>query len=108
MTAPTMPVLPGFTAVQHLGSGGYADVYLYEQHAPKRRVAIKVLRDQALSPKLVDQFTSEANAMAELAHPHIVPVLGRSSPGWASLHRDDVLPATQPGRAVRHRAVRRQ
>ena len=74
MTAPTMPVLPGFTAVQHLGSGGYADVYLYEQHAPKRRVAIKVLRDQALSPKLVDQFTSEANAMAELAHPHIVPV----------------------------------
>lgn len=74
MTGSAIPALPGFTAVQHLGSGGYADVYLYEQHTPKRRVAIKVLRDQALSPKVVDQFMSEANAMAELAHPHIVPV----------------------------------
>ncbi len=74
MSVQAGPVLPGFTAIQHLGSGGYADVYLYEQHTPRRRVAIKVLRDQALSPKVVDQFTSEANAMAELAHPHIVPV----------------------------------
>ncbi len=74
MNPADIPALPGFTAVEHLGSGGYADVYLYEQHTPKRRVAIKVLRDQALSAKVVDQFMSEANAMAELAHPHIVPV----------------------------------
>lgn len=74
MSGQTMPTLPGFTAIAHLGSGGYADVYLYEQHSPKRRVAIKVLRDQALSPKVVEQFKAEANAMAELAHPHIVPV----------------------------------
>ncbi len=74
MTAGAMPALPGFTAVEHLGSGGYADVYLYEQHTPRRRVAVKLLREQGLSAKLVDQFMSEANAMAELAHPHIVPV----------------------------------
>ncbi len=66
---PALPALPGFTAIQHLGSGGYADVYLYEQHTPKRRVAIKVLRDQALSPKVVDQFMSEANVTLELWHP---------------------------------------
>ena len=25
------PVIPGFAFVEHLGSGGFADVFLYEQ-----------------------------------------------------------------------------
>ena len=39
----TPPEIPGFTYLQLLGSGGFADVFLYEQKMPRRRVAIKVL-----------------------------------------------------------------
>lgn len=68
------PEIPGLTFVQPLGAGGYADVYLYEQAMPRRRVAVKVLRDAGLSASVLQRFRSEANAMAQLAHPNIVPV----------------------------------
>ena len=31
------PLIPGFTYLQHLGSGGFADVFLYEQQWPQQR-----------------------------------------------------------------------
>lgn len=68
------PDIPGLTYLQKLGAGGYADVYLYEQQMPSRRVAVKVLRETGLSASAVARFTAEANAMARLEHPHIVPV----------------------------------
>ena len=37
------PVLDGYEHVELLGSGGFADVFLYEQEFPRRRVAIKFL-----------------------------------------------------------------
>ena len=71
------PVIPGYTFVEHLGSGGFADVYCYEQEWPQQRVAVKVVReDVALNDRERALFTSEANAMARLGdHPNIVPVL---------------------------------
>ena len=71
------PQIPGFTYLQHLGSGGFADVYLYEQHWPQQRVAVKVVRsDVALTERETALFTAEANAMARLAdHPYIVSVI---------------------------------
>ena len=71
------PVIPGYTFVEHLGSGGFADVYCYEQEWPQQRVAVKVVRqDVALNDRERTLFTSEANAMARLGdHPNIVPVL---------------------------------
>ena len=71
------PPIPGFTYLQHLGSGGFADVFLYEQAWPQQRVAVKVVRaDVALSEHEKALFTSEANAMAQLAdHPYIVDVI---------------------------------
>lgn len=74
MTDPVPPVIDGLTAVKRLGSGGFADVFLYEEATPKRPVAVKVLRDPGLSPKTIDKFTAEANAMARLEHTYIVPV----------------------------------
>lgn len=68
------PSIPGLTYLQHLGAGGYADVYLYDQAMPQRRVAVKVLRESGLSSAALAQFRTEANAMATLAHPNIVPV----------------------------------
>lgn len=71
------PQIPGFTFVQHLGTGGFADVLLYEQQWPRQRVAVKVVRaDLVLSEREKELFRSEADTMARLAdHPHIVSVL---------------------------------
>jgi serine/threonine protein kinase len=70
------PALTGLTYLKDLGVGGYSQVYLYEQHMPKMRVAVKVLRAEVLTERVRRQFTEEANAMAELAdHPNIVQVL---------------------------------
>ncbi len=71
------PVIAGFTFVEHLGSGGFADVFLYEQQWPRQRVAVKVVRpDVPLDDREKQLFTAEANAMARLAdHPYIVSVI---------------------------------
>lgn len=69
------PQLPGFTYVEVLGSGGFADVYLYEQQLPRRRVAVKVLLPERMPNATAEQFTAEANVMAMLStHPAIVTI----------------------------------
>lgn len=68
------PTIPGLTPLDWLGSGGFADVFLYSQASPSRRVAVKVLRDPEVTSTAVNTFLSEADAMARLEHPHIVPV----------------------------------
>jgi eukaryotic-like serine/threonine-protein kinase len=70
------PTLAGFRHISHIGSGGYADVFLYEQEAPNRRVAIKVVDPAAVPGGLgPEHFTVEANLMAKVsAHPYIVQV----------------------------------
>jgi eukaryotic-like serine/threonine-protein kinase len=68
------PDIAGLAFVRKLGSGGYADVFLYDQATPQRKVAVKVLRETGLSAAAINRFTAEANAMARLEHPYIVPV----------------------------------
>lgn len=69
------PELPGYRYVQVLGSGGFSDVFLYEQQLPKRRVAVKVLLTDELSGANRAAFVAEANLMAQLsAHPYIVSI----------------------------------
>jgi hypothetical protein len=69
------PELPGLLYIAPLGSGGYSDVYLYEQQMPRMKVAVKVLAAHGLSEHARRQFGGEANAMARLAdHPYIVQV----------------------------------
>ncbi|MFS0853077.1 serine/threonine-protein kinase [Microbacterium sp. 179-I 3D4 NHS] len=69
------PVLPGFTFVEPLGTGGFADVFLYEQEMPRRRVAVKVLLADRISSGAAQEFTDEANVMAMLStHPAIVTI----------------------------------
>jgi serine/threonine protein kinase len=61
--------------VSLLGSGGFADVFLYEQERPRRRVAVKVLLQDMLSTGARQQFDAEANLMAQLStHPSIVTI----------------------------------
>lgn len=68
------PRIDGFTPLATIGSGGFSDVFVYEQAMPRRRVAVKVLRD-ALSGAARRQFEVEANLMARLStHPAIVTI----------------------------------
>jgi serine/threonine protein kinase len=69
------PAIAGYTYVSLLGSGGFADVFLYEQARPRRRVAVKVLLQDMLSTGARQQFDAEANLMAQLStHPSIVTI----------------------------------
>ncbi|MFF1880739.1 serine/threonine-protein kinase [Pseudarthrobacter sp. NPDC058196] len=69
------PELPGFEYLQVLGSGGFADVFLYQQLLPRRQVAVKVMLFDKLGTDTVAEFTDEANLMAQLAtHPSIVSI----------------------------------
>lgn len=69
------PELPGFTYVEPLGAGGFADVFLYEQQMPRRKVAVKVLLADRIASGAVREFTDEANVMAMLStHPAIVTI----------------------------------
>ncbi|WBU39233.1 serine/threonine-protein kinase [Homoserinibacter sp. YIM 151385] len=73
--ASTPPELPGLTFQRLLGSGGFADVFLYEQQLPKRLVAVKVLLADGLDDSARRAFVDEANVMAQLsAHPYIVTI----------------------------------
>jgi len=69
------PVMPGFTYIRPLGTGGFADVFLYEQNMPRRVVAVKVLLGDVINPEVLRVFTAEADIMARLsAHPSIVTI----------------------------------
>lgn len=76
MSAPPPPAAPritGFSYVRPLGSGGFADVYQYEQDMPRRIVAVKVLRSPVIGDRDRSDFEAEADAMARLSnHPSIV------------------------------------
>lgn len=75
MSSALPPELDGLDYVQPLGSGGYADVFLYEQQMPRMKVAVKVLKTEGLTAAINQQFIDEANTMAQLAdHPYIVQV----------------------------------
>ena len=69
------PRIPGFTYISLLGSGGFSDVYLYEQDRPRRKVAVKVLLSGLKTEGARRRFESEANLMAQLSsHPFIVTI----------------------------------
>lgn len=69
------PILPGFSHVRLLGSGGFADVFLYEQNMPRRQVAVKVMLADVVTENVRQMFQVEANLMAQLSsHPGILTV----------------------------------
>jgi serine/threonine protein kinase len=77
-------VLPGFSYIHVLGSGGFADVFLYEQNMPRRQVAVKVMLSEVVNDQVRQMFQAEANLMAQLSgHPAILTVYqaGVSSDG---------------------------
>ena len=58
-----------------IGRGGFAEVFLVKDKRLKRDLALKALRpDLMLSDQLLTRFRREAETVAALRHPHIVPI----------------------------------
>jgi len=62
-----------YRAVRFIAGGGMAAIWLAEDTVLERRVALKVL-DGDDSPELASRLQREANILARLEHPGIVPV----------------------------------
>ena len=64
-----------FTVGPLLGQGGFAAVFSARDNALNRDVAVKVLDvELAPSPTVAERFLREAQTVARLEHPHIVPI----------------------------------
>jgi serine/threonine protein kinase len=64
-----------YKLLEHLGTGGMGQVFLFEHARMRRRVAIKILPpDRAADPVCLQRFYREAQAAAALNHANIVRV----------------------------------
>ena len=71
----TGAVLRGYEFQKELGAGGFGVVYRAHQALLKRDVAIKVILPEfANKPEFIHRFEVEAELIARLEHPHIVPL----------------------------------
>ncbi|WP_307843959.1 serine/threonine-protein kinase [Sanguibacter suaedae] len=69
------PQIDGYEYRRVIGSGGFADVFLYQEHRPRRLVAIKVLLPQWSDDATKHAFSAEADLMASVSgHPSIVTI----------------------------------
>jgi serine/threonine-protein kinase len=86
--------------------GGMAIVYLAQDLRPQldRQVAIKALEPMFCSAVAVERFNAEIRMVANLFHPHILPLF---EPGEAADHLYYVMPYVAGG-TLRDRLVREQ
>ncbi|MCL4298629.1 MAG: protein kinase [Anaerolineae bacterium] len=65
----------GYQLGERIGSGGYGVVYRAAQATIKREVAVKIILPKfADRPEFIRRFEAEAQLVARLEHPHIVPL----------------------------------
>lgn len=62
------------TIIRELARGGMAIVFIAFQKTLKRQIAIKVLPKSLITAKSAELFQQEAEAVAILSHPNIIPV----------------------------------
>ena len=68
--------LRGYRLLDELGSGAFSVVWRAVQPSVKREVAIKQIRPELASrPDFIRRFEVEAQLVARIEHPHIVPLI---------------------------------
>ncbi len=68
-------LLRGYTVHEVLGEGAFGRVFAATQPGTNREVAIKAIRpDLSNSAEFIQRFEAEAQLVARLEHPHIVPL----------------------------------
>jgi WD40 repeat protein/transcriptional regulator with XRE-family HTH domain len=71
----TPPALRGYQVHEQIGAGGFGTVYRATQPGINREVAIKLIAPEfANHPDFVRRFEAEAQLVARLEHPFIVPL----------------------------------
>ncbi|MFC3549984.1 protein kinase [Lysobacter cavernae] len=83
-TSPPLPEIAGYRLRQVINHGGMSTVYLGEQIALSREVAIKVMLPLALADEVSRRrFENEVRTIARLEHPNIVSIheVGRTRDG---------------------------
>jgi serine/threonine protein kinase len=69
------PEIDGYRILRSIGQGGMGVVYLAEQDALQRKVALKTLASPGLThPGARVRFAREIQVVARLKHPHIIPI----------------------------------
>jgi eukaryotic-like serine/threonine-protein kinase len=71
--------LGAYRILERIGSGGMGAVWLALQQNPERRVALKTIRPELLTPRMRERFTHEARFLAALEHPGIARILEAGS-----------------------------
>ncbi len=78
--APVIPSSPApqkigrYKILRVIGEGGMGTVYEAEQEAPRRTVALKVIRSGAISTSLLSRFEHEAQILGKLDHTGIATI----------------------------------
>ncbi|MGE0641776.1 MAG: serine/threonine-protein kinase, partial [Thermoanaerobaculia bacterium] len=64
-----------YRLVRELAQGGMGVVFEAEQEAPlARRVAVKLVRDDLVGPRILERFEAERSSVARMSHPAIAQV----------------------------------
>ena len=84
MQTPTAPghgehlsgrIIKGYELLERIGTGGFGAVYRALQSTIDREVAIKIiLPGWSNNPEFIRRFEAEAQVIARIEHPHIVPL----------------------------------
>ncbi|HRX83894.1 MAG TPA: tetratricopeptide repeat protein [Phycisphaerae bacterium] len=68
---PTPERIDRYRILREIGRGGMGVVFEAEQDSPKRRVALKLIHANTMTPSLIKRFEREAFALGQLQHPGI-------------------------------------
>ncbi|MHC4941073.1 MAG: serine/threonine-protein kinase [Planctomycetota bacterium] len=66
--------IDGFRILRRLGAGGMGTVFMAEQDDPRRRVALKILRADLVTPGSLRRFENEARSLRRLDHSGIARI----------------------------------
>ena len=91
-----------YRVTREIGRGGMATVYLAHDLKHARDVAVKVVHPALRSAFAAERFAQEIAIVAQLHHPHIVPLYDSGEAGGS---RYFVMPY-EAGASLRHRLVR--